>query len=73
MFVIIIQEKDRCVGRILYDHNAENLQEAICWTNQNQLKYRKIEAKQVYLHYFINSLVLGIFVVGNCVIIFWEF
>jgi hypothetical protein len=50
MSVIIWQQYKRSVEEILYDFNAENMQEKIQWLNSGQLKYRKQESLQMIFH-----------------------
>ena len=51
MFNIIQHQKDKEVGQILYEHNAENMEEDLMWRDKSQMNFRKKEAllNKVYL------------------------
>lgn len=67
MLNIINQQKRRSVEQILYDHNAENLEEHISFTGKGKLNYRKMENLQMIFHII---MILYTFFFYFCPIIF---
>lgn len=60
MTVIINQQKGREVEEILWDHNAEDMEDDCLFLNPDQLNYRKLEARIKYVHYLCYFILAGV-------------
>ena len=56
MYIIIMHQKNKHIGEILYEFNAENMDDTIRWTDASQINFRKKE--RVYGYCFIGVAVI---------------